>query len=232
MQLPYHRHHAWLTPKDDTAPVRVYVKRPRGTLYWGGAGLDGDYIEPQVAAFAAAGMGDVHVGSTNTARMRLPERLKDVGTFVDALRAGLPIRYEDDDDWTLTRGMEGKGDQFNLVGYSYGSLLAAQTANTYARQLHVVHHLVLIGSPIDAGFLDKLKASACIRKVLVLDLKDQGDPLYAGMTQVEILQALPALARQFRSGRAEGHFYYAQVVRESPARWKQLAETLYRAGLR
>ncbi|MDB5894334.1 MAG: hypothetical protein JWQ88_1865, partial [Rhodoferax sp.] len=32
--------------------------------------------------------------------------------------------------------------------------------------------------------------------------------------------------------RAEGHFYYAQIVADSPNRWKALAQNLYDAGLR
>lgn len=223
---------AVLTLKSDTRPAKVYVRKPRGTLYWGGAGLNGDYIEPQLQAFSQAGISNVHVGLTNTGSTGLPERIKPMGTLMDAARAGLPIRYEDDDDWTLAKGMDAAQGQFNLIGYSYGSLLAAQTANFYARQGHVVDHLVLIGSPIDKGFLLKLQCSPNIRKVVVLDLTDQGDPLHAGMTQMALLEALPELARQFASSRAEGHFYYAQRVADSPRRWKALAERIAHEGVR
>lgn len=224
---------AALTLKSDTAPVKVYIKKPGGTLYWGGAGLNGDYIKPQLAAFQAAGIKSVNVGLTNTAGASMPDFAKDsIGTFLDAFRAGLIIRYEDSGDWVLTSGMDAKEGQFNLIGYSYGSLLAAQTANFYANRGNIVDHLVLIGSPIDGDFLAKLRINKNIRCVLIIDLTDKGDLLHAGMTQLEIAQAIPTLGRQFGSRKADGHFYYAQVVKDSPARWRALAQRIFDAGVR
>ena len=221
-----------LTLASETVPAKVYVRRPRGTLYWGGAGLDGAYIQPQLQAFIAAGINNVNVGLTNTGGAYMPERAKPLGTLVDAIRAGLPIRYEDDGDWTLSKGMGAKDGQFNLIGYSYGSLLAAQTANFYSKQGHIADHLVLIGSPIDAGFLTTLSRRQHIKKVVVIDLTDKGDPIHAGMTQFELFEAVPELARQFLSGKAEGHFHYGQVVPDSPHRWRALAERMLREGVR
>ncbi len=230
---PIHSSVSPLTLKSDTAPVKVYVKKPRGTLYWGGAGLNGDYIKPQLAAFQAVGIKNVSVGLTNTAGANMPNFAKDSGgTFLDAFRAGLLIRYEDSDDWVLTSGMDAKEGQFNMLGYSYGSLLAAQTANFYANKGHIVDHLVVIGSPIDTDFLAKLRANKNIKSVVVIDLTDRGDLLHAGMTQLEIAQAIPTLGRQFGSKNAKGHFYYAQVVKDSPARWKALAQRIFDAGVR
>ncbi|WP_219211094.1 thioesterase domain-containing protein [Variovorax boronicumulans] len=223
---------AALTLKSDTAPVKVYVKTPRGTLYWGGAGLNGDYIKPTLAAFQVAGIKNLSVGLTNTGGANFPYGKDIGGTFIDAFRAGLVIRYEDSGDWVLTTGMDAKEGQFNLIGYSYGSLLAAQTANFYANKGHIVDHLVLIGSPIDREFLAKLRANQHIQSVVVVDLTDKGDVLHAGMTQLEVALAIPTLGRQFGSGKAEGHFYYAQVVKDSPARWKSLAQNVFDAGVR
>lgn len=223
---------AALTLRSDAQPVKVFVQKPRGTLYWGGAGLNGDYIKPQLAAFVAAGIKHVNVGLTNSATAVLPPYASALGTFVDAFRAGLPIRYEDDGEWAIAKGMDAAAPQFNLIGYSYGSLLAAQTANFYARLGHVVDHLVLIASPIDADFLVKLKATPNIKKVVVMDLLGQGDRLYAGMPQSELLEALPTLGRQFVENQGKGHFYFAQVVADSPRRWKALAEKVFDAGLR
>jgi Alpha/beta hydrolase len=220
---------ATLTLKSDTKPLTVYVKKPRGTLYWGGAGLDGPYIQPQLQALASAGIRFVSVGLSNTASKSLP---KPAGTLVDAIRSGLVIRYEDNDEWTIATGMNDPSEQFNLVGYSYGSLLAAQTANFYAKQGHVVDHLVLIGSPIDADFLATLRARKSIRKVVVIDLKQAGDELFAGMTQAQLLAAVPQLGRDMAAQKGEGHFYYANVVADSPRRWRELAQRLYAEGLR
>ena len=219
---------AALTLTSDTKPVKVFVKKPRGTLYWGGAGLDGKYLEPQIRAFEAAEINHVSVGLTNTASQQIGE----AGMFVDALRAGLTVRYEDDSEWVISSWMTNESKQFNLIGYSYGSLLAAQTANYYAKVGHVVDHLVLIGSPIDRDFLNNLKKRKAIRKIVVIDLVDKGDLIYAGITQWELTKAAPALADQMLSDRGEGHFYYAHVVRDSSKRWASLANRLHSEGLR
>jgi Thioesterase domain len=226
---------ATLTLKSDTKPVTVYVKKPRGTLYWGGAGLDGPYIEPQLKAFNEAGIKYVSVGLTNTATKSFPNslsKLKPVGTIADAARSGLLIRFEDNDEWTISSGMDNPSPQFNLIGYSYGSLLAAQTANFYAKQGHVVDHLVLIGSPIDGDFLAKLRSNKNIRKVVVIDLKKEGDALFAGMTEVQLLSSVPQLGRDMLAGKGEGHFYYGHVIEDSPRRWNELAKRLFAEGLR
>jgi pimeloyl-ACP methyl ester carboxylesterase len=219
---------AALTLKSDTRPVIVYVKKPRGTLYWGGAGLDGPYIAPQLTAFRAAGIQHVSVGLTNTAT----RQIGTAGMFIDALRAGLTIRYEDDDEWTITSGMNTASEQFNLIGYSYGSLLAAQTANFYARQGHIVDHLVLIGSPIDRDFLKTLQGRKSIRRVVIVDLKDKGDPIYAGISQWDLTMSAQTLGDQMKRQQGEGHFYYAHVIADSPARWAALAQRLHQEGLR
>jgi pimeloyl-ACP methyl ester carboxylesterase len=218
---------AALTLKSDTAPVKVRVNKPRGTVYWGGAGLDGPYVAPQLEAFAAAGITHCYAGKTNTAT----RAIGSAGMFIDALRAGSAIRYQDDGEWTLA-GMDKPADQFNLVGYSYGSLLAAQTASYYANNANVVDHLVLIGSPIDAEFLKALRSNKNIKKVVVIDLAQYGNPIHAGMTQMELGSSAQKLGEQMFRNKGEGHFYYAHVIADSPRRWSALARQLHDAGLR
>jgi len=219
-----------LTPVDDREPVKIMLLRPRGTLYWGGAGLDGPYIKPQMQAFRDAGIKQCFVGLTNSATKTYSG---DRGTIMDAIRSGLFIRYRDDDEWTISSGMADEAEQFNLMGYSYGSLLAAQTAWSYANRTNVViDHLVLIGSPIDGEFLRDLKSHRNIRRVVVINLTQHGDPLYAGMTETDLVAALPRLGMQFKGGKGEGHFYYAQVVQDSPVRWKALAQQIVAEGVR
>lgn len=220
---------AVMTLRSDTKPVKVYVKKPRGTLYWGGAGLDGAYVQPQLQAFRATGIQNVSAGLTNTATKEVGPRF---GAIVDALRAGTAIRYEDSDEWVISKGMDSSAPQFNMIGYSYGSLLAAQTANYYANQGHIVDHLVLIASPIDQDFLMKLKENKNIKKVVVINLTKYGDPIYAGITQIELMEAIPTIQRQQNGERGEGHFYFAHVIPESPSRWAALAKRLFDEGLR
>ncbi len=217
-----------LTLQSDSKPVSVKVNKPRGTIYWGGAGLDGPYVQPQLNAFGVAGIQHCYVGKTNTAT-RYAAGI--VGTLVDALRAGINIRYEDDGEWRLA-GMNQPAEQFNLIGYSYGSLLAAQTARYYADRDHTVNNLVLIGSPIDADFLKSLRSHPSIKKTVVVNLAQYGDPIHAGMTQAQLIEAAPKLGEQMARNKGEGHFYYAHVVADSQRRWAELAQRLYVEGLR
>ena len=219
---------ATLTLKRDTQAATVYVRRPRGTLYWGGAGLDGPHVQPQLAAFREAGIAHVSAGLTNSAS----RFLRSWGSIFDAARAGALIRYQDNSAWTIESGMTDAAPQFNLIGYSYGSLLAAQTAHWYARQAHIVDHIVLIASPIDSEFLNLLRKHNCIRKVVVIDLTEFGDPIHAGMSQLDLVKAIPALHTQQSNDSGEGHFYYSHVVRESNRRWATLARRLVLEGLR
>lgn len=212
--------------------TKEYLLRPRGTLYWGGAGLDGDYVRPQLEAFRKAGIEHCFMGLTNSANHGLSEDYKEIGQILDALRAGLVVRYRDDSEWTITSGMSPEAPQFNLIGYSYGSLLAAQTAWSYARAGHVVDHLALIGSPIAEDFLTDLQTHPRIGKVVTIDLREFGDPIYAGMSWAELVAMAPILGKQMLDGKGEGHFYYAHAVKDSPRRWESLAKRLASEGLR
>ena len=133
------------------------------------------------------------------------------------MRAGLTIRYEDNREWTISSGMS-NGEQFNLIGYSYGSLLAAQTANFYAKNGVTVNNLVLIASPIDGDFLKSLRNAKNINKVTVLNIK--GDDIYAGITQIELMNPLVVkkLGEDMQAFKGQGHFYYAHPVPDLPIR--------------
>ncbi|MGC8050047.1 alpha/beta fold hydrolase, partial [Salmonella enterica] len=81
------------------------------------------------------------------------------------------LRYEgrsDDRSWMIESMENVPAEQFNLIGYSYGSLMAAHTAHIYACNGHIIDHLVLIASPIDGDFLEKLQQNKNIKKVLII----------------------------------------------------------------
>ena len=217
---------AAMTLKSDTRPVTVKVNRPRGTIYWGGAGLDGSYIDDQVSALQESGIKHVYVGK------------RTYGVGVDAARSGLTVRYRDspvDEDWTIEGMEDNPSPQFNMIGYSYGSLLAAQTANFYAHNGHVVDNLVLVGSPIDADFLKYLKKQRNIKEVIIRDLKEYGDPIFAGISQPRLLFNSLTLAKQMSKTKETGegveHFYYAGITKESARRRRELARLISRHGL-
>jgi hypothetical protein len=207
---------------------RSVYAQPHGTIYWGGAGLDGPYVEGKLQALRDAGVENVSAGQVDTARRNFPQ----VGMFLDALRAGTSLREEDPGDWVLAPPPQAARGAFNLIGYSYGSLIAAQTAAYHARHGFTVDHVVLIGSPIGPGLLATLRAHPRVGQVLVIDLAEHGDPLRAGMPQGELTQATPLLVRQMLAQRGEGHFHYAVEGDTGRQRWAALATRLRDAGLR
>ncbi|RAM67147.1 hypothetical protein [Herbaspirillum rubrisubalbicans] len=218
---------AALTLKSDTSPVTVKVNKPRGTIYWGGAGLNGGYISDQIVALQEVGIKDVFSGTRTYTQ------------YVDAFRSGTTLRYKnnlDSEDWTI-HGMEKiQSPQFNMIGYSYGSLLAAHTALFYAENGHIVDHLILVASPIDGDFLADLKKHPNIKSVVVKDIPEYGDPLFAGMSQVQLISSALKLYRQMSSteatGEGVGHFYYASATSEGARRRRNLAAFIYRQGVR
>jgi pimeloyl-ACP methyl ester carboxylesterase len=141
-----------------------------------------------------------------------------------------------DEDWHI-KGMEDNPSlQFNMIGYSYGSLLAAQTANFYAYNGHIVDNLVLVGSPIDEDFLDYLKRQDNIKKIIIRNLKEYGDPIFAGMSEFRLFFNSFKLGRQMlrtkETGEGVGHFYYAGITKESERRRRDLARFIYHRGLK
>jgi RHS repeat-associated protein len=70
-----------------------------------------------------------------------------------------------------------EGEQFNLAGYSYGSVLQAQAALRLANDGQYIDNLILIGSPIadDSKLMKQLKGNKNIGNVLRVDI--EGDLL-------------------------------------------------------
>jgi len=67
----------------------------------------------------------------------------------------------------------GKDEQFNLAGYSYGSVLQAQAALKLASSGQVIDNLILIGSPISdkSDLMKQLKDNKNIKNVIRYDIK-------------------------------------------------------------
>ncbi|GAB3435811.1 hypothetical protein NX773_05825 [Massilia solisilvae] len=218
---------AALTLKSDSkGPLKIAVNKPRGTVYWGGAGLNGPYIADQVAAFQESGIKHVWVGK------------RTIGDIPDAVRSAIELRYERDpgDRYWMVEGMEKiAAEQFNLIGYSYGSLMAAQTAHVYASNGYIVDHLALIASPIDGDFLSHLQSNKNIKKLIIINLREHGDPIFAGISQWRLLLAKSKLEKQNDDSgttRGIGHFYYRPASEEGRMRRRQLAKFLFEQGLR
>lgn len=97
--------------------------------------------------------------------------------------------------------------QYNLIGYSWGTAVVANQAIGEASKGITVDNLVLIGAPLNQSMMDRLNTTDGIRNVSVINLTNQGDPLSAGMSDLEIISSVPSLVGQMSSG--TGHFYYS-----------------------
>ncbi len=208
----------------EVPPLEVPLK---GTVFFGGAGLDGHYIDDMVNALQEAGISYVspYLNSKDTS-----------GELPDAVAITSLNNIPENTLMLVDQHYFGaKGVQFNLIGYSYGALLAAHIAHSYTnlykeKEEAVVDHLVLIGAPINASFLKALQQNPKIKKVIIIDLTEHGDPVYAGMSDSEIVAAVPILFMQQKE--EIGHFYYAGYDREGKERRRELAKELYAMGLR
>ena len=124
-----------------------------------------------------------------------------------------------------------KNEQLNLIGYSYGSLVAADIATFYSKQNIKIDNLVLMGSPIASSYLQRLQNDQNIKNVIIVNLTEFGDPLYAGMNSgMMVYHSFKTVLPQMGTG--TGHFYYEPNNQIGDQRRLQLAEYLYKQGLR
>jgi RHS repeat-associated protein len=214
-------------PLNKSDPLGLY------TVYWGGAGLNGSYIDDQVNALINAGLSDVHKSTSGGTG----------GTITDA-NAVLNLRRPPPIYGFLNIGFDktppafcsanATSNQINYIGYSYGSLLAAHTAYFYANKGFSIDNLVLIGSPISQEFLNLLRANKNIKNIIIKDLGFNGDRINAGMTEFELALAIPGLAIDVQTSSTEGkgHFYYAPNTDVGKKRRRELADDLKRQGLK
>ena len=123
-----------------------------------------------------------------------------------------------------------KTGQFNLIGYSWGAVIAARCALFHARNGVAIDNLVLIGAPINKSLKEATSHHPRILKTHIIDLTEEGDPIYAGMTDKEIVDSAVLLGQQMLTG--GGHFFYSGDSDVGRKRRRQLAKTLHSRGLR
>lgn len=212
--------------------VRVEKLPPlKGTYFFGGAGFNGDYIPDMVAALKEAGISNARAGHTKESVGREITSNADRASLIDAA-AVLSLNSDIGAYLTITANeFNLGGPQFNLIGYSYGTLVAAHKAISYS-DLYVgtVDHLVLVGAPMQDSLLARARKAKNIRRIIIVDLKDKGDPIYAGMSNWEIIRSTPTLSGQ--QGNNTGHFWYAPMTEQGSLRRRQLAKYLFDEGLR
>ncbi|MCF6254871.1 MAG: alpha/beta fold hydrolase [Gammaproteobacteria bacterium] len=183
--------------------------------------MNGIYIPKLIEAFHKAGI---------KSAVYLDREKWSEGQYIDALVGVFFGRDYDPFFPMLLRIHPSSHKQFNLIGYSYGSLIAAQLAAKYARHGSLVDHLVLIGSPISKGFLTTLRNMKGIKNIIIINLDKHGDPIYAGMEMSELVSNSLKLFQQMQE--SKGHFYYAGEGAAGNKRRKELAKKLHALGLR
>ena len=192
----------------------------KGNLFFGGAGMQGGYIQDMVRAFADQGMALTPVNPDKWSGGTLLDVAIGVDIYRDR-RFPAPVLLDN-----FAQG----GPQFNLLGYSYGSVAASQVALHYADGGTPIDNLVLLGSPLGDSLLGQLRNHPNIRRVQVLDLGAQGDPIHTGMSRPDPLMSVPTLVQQMPS--SAGHFYYSASGAEGRARRDALADFLHAQGWR
>jgi hypothetical protein len=95
-----------------------------------------------------------------------------------------------------------------------------------------VDNVVLIGAPVTQGLLDALRTNPNIGAVHTIDLTAQGDPIRAGMSNLELSLSIPKLGYQFGRGDASGHFYYTGSDPAGDERRQGLANGIRASGLK
>jgi hypothetical protein len=189
-----------------------------GTVFYGGAGLDGPYIEDMVEALEQAGIFEPRAVNPSG---------KTKGIIADAIRSGTTLRDRDNEPPEAYPFYNSK-DPHNMIGYSYGSGVAAQDALDHADLGGRVDNIVLIGSPISSELLRELMDHPNIGRVIVVDLTEHGDPIRAGMPAGELYASVPELIAQMQTSvtDGEGHFYYAPSNETGALRGRELADFL------
>jgi len=192
----------------------------RDTRFIGGAGVDGGYINDMARAFTSAGISNVTTATS--------ENASTGSTLTDALSVMMTNNVREGGDFTIQTNLA-EGEQLNLVGYSWGGIVAAQRANVAAKNGQTIDNLVLIGAPINADLLSAVENNENILNVKIIDLTAKGDPIFAGMSDGEIAASVPTLIKQ--QSESSGHFFFAPNTDEGASRRDKLAEELVNSGL-
>ena len=124
-----------------------------------------------------------------------------------------------------------EGEQLNLSGYSYGSVLQANVALRLADMGIKVDNLILIGSPISdkSELYMALTNNENIKKVIRHDIK--GDLLSNPKTETDFIKG--GIQNKDSKGTGEGpHYDYARPGAEADKKIGELADKLKTEGIK
>jgi RHS repeat-associated protein len=115
----------------------------------------------------------------------------------------------------------GKGEQFNLSGYSTGAVIMAQTALVLAKEGKTIDNLILIGAPFtkDSDLFKALASNENIKNIIRIDIP--GDNVTKGRG---------AMKRFMKQGDNHPHFKFA-FHKNAAKNQKELAKYLKSLGV-
>lgn len=208
----------------------------KGTYLFGGLGTDGAYADQIVAALTAAGISNAC--HADIWPWRFCRSLPALSTLVDASWGVLRLRSFGSTGHVDKANFSATGPQLNLIGYSYGALIACQLARELAGEQKVtIDHLVLIAAPVSPQQLRWLKHetrithhASRITHIHILNLTERGDPIFVGIPFWRLMFAPVKLWIQFL--RKSGHFIYTKSGPDGDTARRNLADELSQRDLK
>ena len=192
------------------------------TYLTGGAGNDPnrEYLAKMASSFEKAGIENIQIVGDSASG----------GYILDAASVILTNQAHSDLEYMRPVNVKVPDGQLNFVGYSWGSIQAAHNALRFASNGYYVDNVVLIGAPIEQSLMTRLATEPHIGRVTVINLTEFGDPIHAGMTDFQVMKAVPDLSRAVGTG--TGHFSFAGTGFTADARRDTLGNILYYNGVR
>ncbi|MTI08603.1 hypothetical protein [Curvivirga aplysinae] len=207
------------------SPVYLKGATTTGTFFYGGVRMKGRYLSQMIESLQQAGL-------KNTALVP-SENYSSGNLILDGLQVPFINHLTSGFHFPIQLPVKRNTQQLNLIGYSYGSIKASQDAMILIEKGIYIDHLVLIGSPINENFLQALKKLLPNDRLIILDLNEYEDPLYAGMSDIEIFLSLPKLIYQlFAPSEAIGHYLYIDVGPQGQKMRDELSQRLKMAGVK
>jgi hypothetical protein len=207
------------------ASSAAWAERLSGTYFFGGSGMNGPYVQNMVAALHEAGIENVTAAKKGV--------WSNGSIYADGL--SVLFSYERDNrqiDFSHFRSGTG---QFNLVGYSYGSILVAQIAADYADSGGTIDNLVLIASPIHSDFLKNLIAHQNIKRIHQIRLTSFGDDMGPVDNMLDLITVGMKIVPDIFEGMVShptGHFALCRDDQVGKQRLNATAKKLYDLGMR
>ena len=239
-------------------PIKYVDPDGKRFYFAAGAGHDQDktgYIGKMLGAFSNAGIKntrDINAHGSQSSDIsftiglnsqmpadKIMRRVPNKYLLYDKGGVKEPVYEKEPLDWRITSTVKQikddlknnpleKGEQFNLTGYSTGSVTMAQAALQLANGGQMIDNLVLIGSPIlnDSELYKELSGNKNIKNIIRIDI--EGDDV-SGVNE-GLVNRIVTLYNTLTKRDNHPHFKYA-FGSDAEKNQKELAEDLKKKGV-